>query len=86
VIGDPLFDVPRFMLNEFEDELTAELAAKIERLIMLLEKQLAIPAPILRACLYIETVMGMCWSVEDGAGPDEYVKLLETAAFAEALL
>lgn len=86
VIGDPLFDVPRFMLNEFEDELTTELTDKINGMIGLLEKQLALPGPALRKCLYVETVMGMCWSAEDGAKPEEYAKLLETAAFAEALL
>ncbi|MHA7967778.1 aminoglycoside phosphotransferase family protein [Paenibacillus sp. CAU 1782] len=86
VIGDPLFDVPRFMLNEFEDQLTPELAVKLTSLIGLLERKLDIPGSVLRTCLYVETVMGMCWSAEDGAGPEEYIKLLETAAFAEALL
>jgi streptomycin 6-kinase len=40
VIGDPVFDVPRFILNEFGDEITTELYKKINDIICILEKKL----------------------------------------------
>lgn len=86
VVGDPVFDVPRFILNEFDDEQPSELAKKINEIIGILEKNLLIPNDLLRKCLFVETAMGECWSVEDGATPEEYPKLLQTVEFAEALL
>lgn len=86
VIGDPVFDTPRFILNEFGDDITPELQPKINHTIAVFEQKLQIPGRILRQCLYIETTMGVCWSVQDGATPEEYLQLLETAAFAESLL
>jgi len=86
VIGDPVLDTPRFILNEFGDDITPELQHKVNHIIAVFEQQLHIPSAILRQCLYIETTMGVCWCVEDGASPEEYEKLLATAAFAESLL
>jgi streptomycin 6-kinase len=86
VIGDPVFDVPRFILNEFDNEITDELYKKINYIICVLEKQLNIPNSILRSCLYVETAMAQCWCVEDGSTPEEYPRLLETVEFVEAIL
>ncbi|GIP36091.1 hypothetical protein J2TS4_53010 [Paenibacillus sp. J2TS4] len=86
VIGDPVFDVPRFILNEFGDEITPDLYKKMNGIISILEKNLNIPNEILRQCLYVETAMGVCWSVEDGSTPEEYPKLIEHAAFAETMM
>lgn len=86
VVGDPVFDVPRFILNEFEDKITTELYKKINHIICILENKLSIPSDILKQCLYVETAMGICWSVESGAAPEEYSKLIETVAFAEAIM
>jgi streptomycin 6-kinase len=86
VIGDPVFDVPRFILNEFDDEITPELYKKINDIIGILEINLNIPNDILRQCLYVETAMGICWSVEDDATPEEYLSHLKTVAFAENIL
>ncbi|QGQ98138.1 aminoglycoside resistance protein [Paenibacillus psychroresistens] len=86
VIGDPVFDVPRFILNEFGDEITPELYKKINYIIGILEQNLTIPNTILRQCLYVETAMGICWSVEDGATPEAYQSLLKEVAFADAIL
>jgi streptomycin 6-kinase len=86
VIGDPVFDTPRFILNEFGDDVTPELRQKINHIIDVFEQQLQIPGSVLRQCLYIETTMGVCWSVQDGATPEEYAKLLAQADFAESLL
>lgn len=86
VIGDPVFDVPRFILNEFGDEISTELYKKINDIICILEKNLNIPNDILKQCLYVETAMGICWSVEDGSTPEEYPSLIKNVAFAETIL
>ena len=86
VIGDPVFDIARFILNEFGGEITTELYKKINHIICILEKSLNIPDYILKQCFYVETTMGVCWSVEDGSTPEEYKKLLENVAFAETIL
>ena len=86
VVGDPIFDVPRFILNEFGDDITEALYRHINHVIHVLGKELDIPEKVLRQCLFVETAMGVCWSVEDGAPPEEYPKLLKYAAFAESIL
>lgn len=86
VIGDPVFDVPRFILNEFGDEKTPELHKKINEIIGSLEKKLNIPNEIIKQCLYVEASMGVCWCVEDGSTPEEYSSLIKDVAFAESIL
>lgn len=86
VIGDPIFDIPRFILNEFDEELTVETYKKINDIISYLEKKLMIPNDIIRKCLFVETAMGICWCVEDGSTPEDYSDLVKTVAFAEAIL
>jgi streptomycin 6-kinase len=86
VIGDPVFDVPRFILNEFGDEITTELYKKINDIICILEKKLNIPKYILKQCLYVETAMAVCWDIEDGSTPEEFEKLIKTVAFAEVIM
>lgn len=86
VIGDPVFDIPRFILNEFDEEITGALYDKINGIIVTLARELAIPHSIIRKCLYVETAMGMCWCVEDGSTPEEYTALVQKAAFAEAIM
>ncbi|XEC94337.1 aminoglycoside phosphotransferase family protein [Paenibacillus tarimensis] len=86
VVGDPVFDIPRFILNEFEDEKTTELYKKINNIICILEKNLHIPNDIIKQCLYVETAMGECWNVESGANPEEYPRLIQNVAFAESIL
>lgn len=86
VTGDPIWDTPRFILNEFEEEIGPELYEKINSIILTLEKKLHIPGEILRQCLYVETAMGNCWSVQDGASPEELPKLLAYVDFAERIM
>lgn len=86
VIGDPVFDVPRFILNEFDDEITMELFDRINYIIGTLANNLHIPSYIIKQCLFVETAMGVCWSVEDGANPEEYPKLLQHVAFADTVM
>ncbi|MCR2822577.1 aminoglycoside phosphotransferase family protein [Lederbergia panacisoli] len=86
VVGDPIFDVPRFILNEFGDDITPELHVKINDIINFLEKSLDIPNDVMRKCLFVETAMGICWCVEDGSTPEEYEGFVKTVAFADAIL
>jgi streptomycin 6-kinase len=86
VVGDPVFDVPRFILNEFDDEITDETYKKINKVISVLERNLKIPDDMIRKCLFVETAMGNCWCVEDGSTPEEYAKLVRNVAFAESFV
>ncbi|GAV13033.1 aminoglycoside phosphotransferase family protein [Paenibacillus sp. chi10] len=86
VIGDPIFDIPRFILNEFDNEITSACYEKIDGIMITLARRLSIPHPMIRKCLYVETAMGMCWCVEDGSTPEEYTALVQKVAFAEAIM
>jgi streptomycin 6-kinase len=86
VIGDPVFDIARFILNEFSSEINMESFEKINYIISKFEEKLNIPSNILKLCLYVETAMAMCWCVEDGAAAEEYKKHLMTVRFAETIL
>lgn len=86
VIGDPIWDCPRFMLNEFGDEITVDLYDKMNKIIEVLEKELDIPNDTLRQTFYVEMAMGICWCVEDGATAEEFPKLIEHVEFAESIL
>ncbi|MGZ9583713.1 aminoglycoside phosphotransferase family protein [Paenibacillus marinisediminis] len=81
VVGDPVFDIAHYIVNEFDEVITEELYQKINYIINDLEMRLHIPNEILRECLYIQTAMTVCWDVEDGSPPT-----LDRVAFAEALL
>jgi streptomycin 6-kinase len=85
VIGDPVFDVPRYILNEYCDE-DIEISFKqrfnkINKVIDYFEKSLNIPSKILKQCLYIEMAMSACWEVESDNAPD-----LDSVVFAEAVM
>jgi len=86
VLGDPVFDIPRFILNEFEEEITPALRPKINEVIRLVEAKLRLPADLIKQTLYVETAMGNCWCVESGATPEEFPALLANVAFAESLM
>jgi streptomycin 6-kinase len=86
VIGDPVLDVPRFILNEFDEQITNETYQKIKHIIYVLGKSLSIPIDILKKCLYVETVMDMCWCIQDGAIPEKDSSLRKTVELVEALL
>jgi len=86
VIGDPVFDVPRFILNEYGDHITSELYTKINDIIFNFEVNLSIPNDVIRKCLYVETVMGTCWSLQSRALFDEFPKLMEDITFTESIM
>jgi streptomycin 6-kinase len=72
VVGDPIFDVPRFILNENGDEKISpeENYTKICRIIDYLEESLCIPGEIIKQCFFIEMTMANCWDVESNGVPD----------------
>lgn len=81
VLGDPIFDIPRFILNEMEDEINQELYEKIQYIITMIGKQLSIPIRVLEQLFYIEITMAECWNVEDGTIPS-----MLNVMFAENIL
>ena len=57
VIGDPVFDLSRFILDEFRDDLTSEPKDVVIDFVQKLGDGVGIPCEILLQCLYIETVV-----------------------------
>lgn len=81
VIGDPVFDIPRYLLNEFFDnELNEVFYNKITHIISGMSKKLGIPDDDVRNLLYVEMCMANCWNIESGEEP-----LIENVEFAYKL-
>ena len=57
VVGDPVFDLSRFILDEFRDDLVSEPKEIIINFVKNLGESVGIPCEILLRCLYIETVI-----------------------------
>ena len=78
VIGDPIFDISRFILNEFYgvDEITFDEYRKhIEKITNYFEKSLNVPINVIKKLIFIETTMANCWEVENSKAPEmDYVK------------
>ncbi|MDD4494238.1 MAG: aminoglycoside phosphotransferase family protein [Eubacteriales bacterium] len=73
VVDDPIFDIPRFILNEFYDNNDisfVDYQNHIEKVIDYLENSLKVPSDIIKKCVFIETVMANCWNVESNESPD----------------
>ena len=86
VIGDPVFDIPRFILNEFDDEVTPALQSKVSYIITTLAERLHTPSHVLKQCLYVEMTMAVCWCAESGADPTELAKLMEKIELTEWIM
>lgn len=86
VIGDPVLDVPRFILNEFDEKITIKTYKKINKAIIIFEEQLNIPKQILKKCLFVETAMESCWCVQDANNLENYPDLIQDVKFAETIL
>lgn len=68
VVGDPVFDLPRYLLNEFWDERDgSKVDVTMEKSFAFLSSKLNLSKEILSKLLYIEGAMAICWDVEDGA-------------------
>lgn len=79
VIGDPIFDIPRYMLNEFWDQADPlKLDESIETVFKIISCKLNIPRSVLSKLLYIEGALAICWHIEDGASLDEKDRFIAT--------
>ncbi|TNJ60029.1 aminoglycoside resistance protein [Paenibacillus hemerocallicola] len=86
VIGDPIFDMSRFLLNEFSDTLSPEKFQEIEEVVCDLANKLDIPSKILKLCLYVETAIWVCDDLEKGSSLEECAFLIDNVIHAEALI
>lgn len=87
VIGDPVFDIPRFIINEFRDDKPEEEAvARIGSILAKLSTLLGISVRDLSRLTYIESMMASCWHVEDGCSDDVYRQQLINCRLVERLL
>lgn len=84
VIGDPIFELGRFILNEPYEE-APKPDEYVKGMIGKLYEQLNIPQDVLMKVFFIEAAMASCWHIESGASK-EYSKLLEKVAFVKKLL
>lgn len=79
VIGNSIFDLPRYMLNEFWDERRSDfLNEKMKMVFDILSSRLNLPLKVLSKLLYIEGALGISWLTEEGADLSEKGRLLET--------
>ncbi len=81
VIGDPVFELPRFILNEVGDIITPGTYGRMNAIIISLAERLKVPEADLRKLFYMETAMAESWNVESRLPPS-----LEHVELAAALL
>ncbi|EHB68532.1 MULTISPECIES: aminoglycoside phosphotransferase family protein [Paenibacillus] len=86
VTGDPVFDISRFILNEFNDTFSIDLYLEIEAFISALAKSLHIPCSILKICLYIETTVWLCDELQQGVPIHECSYLIGNILHAKSML
>ncbi len=78
VIGHPIFDIPRYILNEFWDEEESNNAhVTLDKVLKIVGERLNISRLVLSKLLYIEGTMAWCWCVEDGMDCKEQKVALE---------
>lgn len=66
IIGPRIFDIPRFLLNEFSYAGAANQLLHMETCIRLVSQCSGFPVQELRALLFMETVLANVWYMEDG--------------------
>lgn len=74
VIGPEIFDVPRFVLNEFgyvEECASEEVKVHLEAVIRLISERLGYSVQDIKKLLFMEIILANVWSVEDGEEIDE---------------
>ena len=77
VIGNPIFDIPRYVLNEYYDESDRTIVdEKIGKLFSILSEQLMLPKKVLSKLLYIEGALAICWNIESGSEKPEFLNTL----------
>lgn len=81
VVGDAVFDIPRFILNEFNDTLDHDFSNKYIHITHTLSEQLHIPESDIRKLTYVEMCMANCWFVESHQEPK-----IENVLFTENMM
>lgn len=81
VIGNPVFDIPRFILNEFGDEKNEDFCRKIVHITRTLSLKFNIPESDIRRLTYVEMCMANCWDVESRQEPN-----MDDVLFTERLM
>lgn len=81
VVGDSVFDIPRFILNEFDDVLDDGFRKKYIHITQTLSGKFNIPEYDIRRLTYVEMCMANCWNVESGQEPS-----IDEVLFAESLM
>lgn len=71
VVGPPVFDVPRFVLNELDDGEDFLRKAHISKVIELLSHVLSYPCDDLYQLLFMEIMLANAWNFEDGEEIEE---------------
>lgn len=83
VIGDPVFEIGRFILNEPYNG--ADFPSEhIQKIITGLSERLNLPEYDIMQFFYIELCLAECWHMEDGH--KNYEKRLKNISFIEAML
>ena len=57
VVGNPVFDLSRFILDEFRDDLTSESKSTVTDFVQAVGDSVKIPCDTLLQCLFVETVI-----------------------------
>ena len=81
VVNDIVFDIPRFILNEFDDVMDDAFYNKYVYITRTLSEKLNIPEHDIRRLTYVEMCMANCWNVRGGDTPD-----IERILFTEKLM
>ena len=78
VTGDPVFDLPRYILNEFWDENDeSQIDEKMRIIFNHFKKELNTPRDVITRLLYIEACLAIGWCIESGAELNEKSKFNE---------
>ena len=84
VVGDPIFDLPRFILNEndYHEAYTVdENRRHVASAIALIGSRTGLPLHDIRQAFFVEMALANCWGVNGGGTPD-----LESVAMAYGMV
>jgi len=83
-VGDFVFDIPRFILNEFDDTMDDNFHRKYIHIIKIMAKRLNISNEDIKRLVYAEMCMAHYWNIESGEEPKiDHVIFTEKAMEAE---
>ena len=71
LVGDPVFDIPRYIMSEHIHHLNREISHEkhveyVNKMVEYLSHSLFITELVLRKCFYVEMVLMECWSATTG--------------------